>query len=50
MTQQMGTFVGPGMDAVMPGNGMLGRSADPDYLRALEWHAYEIDRMIGRTP
>jgi hypothetical protein len=50
MTQQMGTYVGPGMEAVMSANGMLDRSADQAYLRALEWHAYEIDRMIGRAP
>ena len=50
MTQQMGTDVGPGMVAVMSANGMLRRSADQGYLRALEWHAYEIDRMIGRAP
>jgi len=47
MTQQMGTDVGPGMVAVMSANGM---SAEQGYLRALEWHAYEIDRMIGRVP
>lgn len=50
MTQQMGTYTGRAMEAVMPANGMLRRSADQAYLRALEWHAYEIDRMLGRAP
>lgn len=50
MTQQMGTDVGPGMVAVMSANGMLRKSAEQGYLRALEWHAYEIDRMVGRVP
>lgn len=46
MTQQMGT------DAQMPvgSDGMLGRSANPAYVRALEQHASEIDRMLGRAP
>ena len=50
MTQQMGSYAGPGMEAVMPANGMLARSQSPAYVRALEWHQYEIDRMVGRTP
>ena len=46
MTQRMGT------EAQMPmgSDGMLGRSADPAYVRALEQHASEIDRMLGRAP
>lgn len=50
MTQRMTIEVGPGMQAVMPGYGMLQRSADPAYLRALEQHTYEFDRMLGRVP
>ena len=50
MTQQMGSYVGSGMDAAMPANGMLARSQGPAYPRALEQHQYEFDRMVGRTP
>ena len=50
MTQRMGSYLGPGMDAVMPANGMVARSQSPAYLRALEQHQYEIDRMVGLTP
>ncbi len=49
MTQQMASVVGPGMDSLMTTNGMLERSANDAYLRALERHAYEVDRMLGRT-
>ena len=46
MTQRMGT------SAQMPADpdGMLGRSSSPTYVRALEQHMTEIDRMIGRAP
>lgn len=46
MTQRMGT------DAQMPmgSDGMLTRSQDPAYLRALEEHSAEVDRMLGRAP
>ena len=46
MTQRMGT------DALMPmqGAGMLTRSRDPGYLRALEEHSAQVDRMLGRAP
>lgn len=50
MTEQMATAVGTGMEAQMSTNGMLERSADPAYLRALERHIYQVDRMVGRTP
>ena len=46
MTQRMGTEA----QMAMGSNGMLGRSADPAYVRALEQHASEIDRMLGRAP
>ena len=46
MTQRMGA------QAQMPMSldGMLGRSSDPAYVRALEQHNAEIDRMLGRAP
>ena len=50
MTEQMAVAGGPGMDAQMQSYGMLARSANPAYLRALEQHAYEVDKMIGRAP
>ncbi len=50
MTQRMSVDVGPQMNAIMEGDSMLQRSADSGYVRALEWHAYELDRMIGRVP
>lgn len=50
MTQQMATVVGPGMEALMTTNGMLERSANGAYLRALEQHSYEVDRMLERAP
>jgi mannitol-specific phosphotransferase system IIBC component len=50
MTEQMATAVGTAMDAQMSTNGMLERSADAAYLRALERHTYQVDRMIGRVP
>ena len=50
MTEQMATAVGTGMDAQMSTNGMLQRSADAAYLRALERHTYQVNRMVGRVP
>ena len=46
MTQRMGT------DAQMPMQdaAMLTRSRDPGYLRALEDHSAQVDRMLGRAP
>jgi len=46
----MGVVAGPGMDAQMTGYGMLGRSADPAYVAALERHIAEFDRMAGLRP
>lgn len=50
MTQQMGTSVGPGMQASMSDSGMLQRTSEPSYLRELEKHAHEVDRMLARHP
>ena len=50
MTQQMGVDIGPGMQAGMPANGMLGRSIRASYVRMLEQHAAEVDRMLARRP
>lgn len=50
MTQQMSVAVGPTMDGQMVSNGMLARSANDAYVRALEQHVYEFDRMLGRVP
>lgn len=50
MTQEMATVVGPGMDIQMTTNGMLTRSSNDAYLRALEEHVYQVDRMLGRVP
>lgn len=50
MTKQMATVVGPGMDAQMETNGMLQRSSNDAYLRALEEHIYQVDRMLGQVP
>ncbi len=50
MTEQMATAVGPGMEAQMTTYGMLERSANEAYLRALEQHTYQVDRMLGRVP
>lgn len=46
MTQRMG------IQAQMPmgSSGMLLRSSEPAYVRALEQHSAEIDRMLGRAP
>lgn len=50
MTEQMATVVGPSMQSQMTTNGMLQRSANDAYLRALEQHTYQVDRMLGRVP
>ena len=50
MTEQMRTVVGSGMQSLMATNGMLERSASDTYLRALEQHVYQADRMLGRVP
>ena len=50
MTQQMGTYVGPGMQAGMGANGMLQRTSDQAYVRELEKSAHEVDRMLARHP
>ena len=50
MTQQMASVVGAGMQSQMTVNGMLERSANDAYLRALEQHVYQVDRMLGRVP
>jgi hypothetical protein len=50
MTERMGTDVGAGMQYQMESYGMLERSADPRYLRALEAHTLQFDRMLGRAP
>ena len=50
MTEQMASVVGPGMQSQMTTNGMLERSANDAYLRALEQHVYQVDRMFGRVP
>lgn len=50
MTQQMASVVGPDMEFQMTTNGMLQRSANATYLRALEQHVYQVDRMLGRVP
>lgn len=50
MTERMATAVGPGMGSLMTIDGMLERSANDAYVRALEQHAYQVDRMLGRAP
>jgi len=50
MTELMASVVGPGMQSLMTADGMLERSANDAYLRALEQHVYEVDRMLGRVP
>lgn len=44
MTQQMA------VQTSMADTGMLQRSSNPAYVRALERHVYEFDRMLGRVP
>jgi hypothetical protein len=50
MAQQMAAAIGPGMQAQMWTDGMLGRTSDAAYLRALDQHTYEVERMLGRMP
>lgn len=50
MTQRMASDVGAGMESQMTTNAMLERSANDAYLRALEQHVYQVDRMLGRAP
>ena len=50
MTEQMASDVGPGMQSQMTTDAMLQRSANGAYLRALEQHTYQVDRMLGRVP
>lgn len=45
MTQRMATQTQMPMDS----SGMLLRSEDPTYVRALEQHTAAIDRMLGRS-
>ena len=44
MTEQMAVQTAMGPD------GMLQRSADPGYVKALEQHVQQFNRMIGATP
>ena len=44
MTQQMAVQTAMGLD------GMPERSADPGYVKALEQHIQQFNRMIGATP
>ena len=46
MTERMGTV----RQMPMGTDSMLERSADPIYVRALEQHASDVDRMLGRAP
>ncbi len=50
MTQRMSVDVGIGMQLQMVEYGMLERSANPEYLRALEEHTRQFDRTLGLTP
>lgn len=50
MTEQMATVVGAGMESQMTLDGMRQRSRNDAYLRALEQHTYQVDRMTGRVP
>ena len=50
MTEQMASVVGSGMQTQMATNAMLQRSQNGAYLRALEQHTYQVDRMLGRVP
>lgn len=50
MTEQMGVSVGAGMDTVMSVDGLLERSTSDAYVRALEEHVSQFDRMLGRIP
>lgn len=48
MTEQMGLDVGPGMQSMMADDHMLHRSLGETYMRGLERHACEVDRMLAR--
>ncbi len=50
MTQRMSVDVGIGMQYQMGDYGMLERSQNPEYLRALEEHTRQFDRMLGLNP
>lgn len=50
MADRMAVDVGTGMQYTMAGNGMLERSSNPAYLRTLEEHTRQFDRMLGRVP
>ena len=50
MTQRMSVAVDPGMASLMASDGMLQRSADPAYVRALEVHIAQFDRVLGIAP
>ena len=50
MTDRMALDVGTGMQLTMAGNGMLERSSNPAYLRALEEHTYWFEKSLGRVP
>lgn len=47
MTQEMSVGNHAGHNCAA---GMLQRSSDPAYLRALEQHAADLDRMLARSP
>lgn len=47
MTQRMATDVGSGMQASMNAQGMLERSSNPVYVRALEEHLRLYERSLG---
>lgn len=48
MTEQMGIDVGPGMQSMMADDHMLYRSTGDAYMRGLERHACQVDRMLAR--
>ncbi len=48
MTQQMSVVTGPSMDAQMTDYGMLRRTSDEAYLKALEAHTAQLEQMLGR--
>ena len=50
MTERMASVIGPGMQSQMTTDPMLERSDNDAYLRALEQHVYQVDRMLGRVP
>jgi len=50
MAERMAVDVGTGMQYTMAANGMLERSSNPAYLRALEEHTYWFEKSLGRVP